>query len=809
MIIKDIIFALRNIGRKKLLTVINVLGLATGVTACLVIFLIAAYELSVDRGVPGRDRIYRMYSSFSGVFTGTNPGVPTGVADFVRDRFTGIDALTNFHTWSAHVSIPTGGKDLDEHRDIVLADPEYFHVFTHYKWVVGDPHASLSKPFQVVLTESRARTYFGDIDMRTIPGMEVVYDDSLRVTVSGIVEDLTGPTDLSFTDFISLSTAEKSWLNGNIMEPDNWTNVNSACQVFIKLSPGSTFANVEQQMGLLGEKVREFEENGGFSNVLKLQPFPQIHFGTELGIFDSSRSVMERSTIDILVTVAILLLVIAVVNFVNLETAQGALRAKEVGVRKVLGSSRVNLITRFLVESFVLTFFAVVIAAALAPLVFGWFKEFIPEGLVFRFSDPLVWAFLGGCLVTVTLLAGLYPAFILSSYQPALALKNVSAVSPSTTRSAALRQVLTVFQFTVAQILVIATVVMALQLDFMVNKELGFAREGIVNVHTPWMGTVAQREVFRNELEKIPGIERVSLQNQAPSAPGYNSRVMDFDNGQEVVKHNVLVKWADTSYVDLYSITLLAGRNFVPQDEPGECIINETYMRQLGFANPHDALGKVVGEKYTIVGVAADFHARSLHHAIEPTAVYYSLKGSSVGIKLPVDGRRLRDMKETIDQIGAAFKTVYPDATFEYAFLDDAIRRFYENEQRTGKLARAATGVAILVSCLGLFGLSTFTVIQRTKEIGIRKVLGATVSSILILLSRDFMKLVILAFLLAAPLAWYVSEWWLKDFVYKMSLSVWIFPACAAFSVLIAFATIGFRALRAAAANPVETLRYE
>ncbi len=809
---KDLIFVFRSIRKNILLAGINVLGLTTGIAACLVIFLIAAYELRFDRFQPDRDRIYRIYASFSGVFSGENPGSPTGVAVAVRDGFTGVEAVTNFHTFTSRVKIPLAGggvKDMERYEKVIIADPEYFHVFSHYTWRVGDPQASLSEPFQVVLTEQRARTYFGDVDLRAVIGKEILYRDSLRLTVSGIVADVTKPTDFDFTDFISFSTIEKSWLNDEFILLNDWENTNSSSQVFIKLSKATALEDIQRQMPGLAAKYEAHNPNSNLTNTPTLQAFGDIHFDTDLGIFDYSRAVVGWSTIRILIVVAVLLLIIAVVNFVNLETAQASLRAKEVGVRKVLGSTRRRLIARFLLESFVLSAVAVLAATGLAAMSIRWFREFVPEGLSFELSDPLVWLFLCACLLSVTVLAGIYPAFVLSSYQPATALKNISAAGNSRPRSASIRQVLTVFQFCIAQVLIVATIAIGFQLDFMTNKELGFEREGIVNIQTPWFEDRALREVFRNELEKIPGIEAISMFFDPPIYFGYSSSIMEFDNGKEIMKHNVFIKRGDTSYVDFFGIRLLAGRMYTAKEEPDECVINETYMRELGFTNPHDVLGKEVKEQFTIVGVIEDFHTRSLHHAIEPTAIYYAKSAPTIGVKLPVAGRRVGDLKPTIDRIGEAFKKVYPDAKFNYEFMDDMIGRFYENEQRTGKLARAATGIAIVVSCLGLFGLSTFTVLQRTKEIGIRKVLGASINSILFLLSATFLKLVVIAFLIAAPLAWYLADWWLADFAYRMELSMWMFAGSAFFCVAVAFLTISFRTVRAARTNPVDTLRYE
>lgn len=808
MIFQDLLFTLRNLRNNKLLAVINVVGLAIGMTACLVIFLIASYEMSVDKHIPDRDRIYRIYSSFSGAFTSINPGVPTAIGPTVRDHFSGIESVTTFHTFDGDVEIPfegSGVKKMGNYDKVAIVDPGYFHVFSHYRWLQGDASSSLSEPFRVVLTEDRVRAYFGNVDPAAVIGKEIIYRDSLSVTVSGVVASPEHPTDLFFTDFISFNTIEKSWLNGEFIQLDNWESTNSSSQLFLKVLPGTTREDIERQLPLILEISKEKSPNDNVTNTPQLQAFADMHFDSRVGIFDRSRKIVSSATIDILIAVAVVLLIIGIINFVNLETAQASRRAKEVGVRKVLGSSRSRLIRQFLLESFVLCAISLLISFGLAGLSIRWFDEFIPAGMTFDITDPLVWIFFGCCLVTVTILSGIYPAFVLSSYQPAWALKNISRSGSGTTRSSSVRETLTVFQFAVAQVLIIGTVVIGAQIKFMLNKELGFKTDAIVNITTPWFENREKARILASELQQLPEAEAISQYYSPPSYFGYSSSVWEFDNGEEVLRHNVHIKRGDTSYLRLFGIELLAGRNFRPLDPVEECVINETYMRLMGFDDPHEALGKVVNNEYTVVGVVRDFHTMSLHHRIEPTAVYYANGGPTIGVKLA----SAADMAAVLEKMEGIHKKLYPDEDFNYTFMDDALDRMYRSERRTAKLTNTATVVAILISCLGLFGLSTFTVLQRTKEIGIRKVLGATVNSILLLLSGNFLKLVVIAFLIAAPVAWYLAEQWLMDFAYRMELGIWIFAASVLVSLLLALATISLRTLSAARANPVDTLRYE
>ena len=810
MIIKDVTFAFRNIRRKKLLATVNVFGLSIGISACLVIFLIASYELSFDRFQPDRDRIFRLYTVHSGVTNELYSAIPTGAAAAIKEHFTGIESLTNFHTRKYNVKVPanTNLRDFGTYDKIMIAGPEYFKVFNYYEWVVGTPRESLAEPFSVALSEARARIYFGDVDPLSMIGREIQYSDSLIVTVSGIFKDVRQRTDLDFTDIISFSTIEKSWLR-QVIQLNAWNSINTSSQLFIKLYPETPLENIEAQIAKLPEIYKAEHNQSNWSYPSRMQPFDDLHFNTELGIFDHSRSVMEKSTLKILLLIAALLLLIASINFINLETAQASGRAKEVGVRKVLGSSRGKLIRRFLSESFILCFFAVALSIVWADLAMKYFSEYIPQGLVLDIREPIVGIFLLSCIAVVTVLAGFYPAFILSSYHPAAALKNIANLNRTAPRSSFFRKCLTVFQFSFAQILIVGTITISVQLNYMSNKDLGFNSNAVIWVNTPWDSEKDKRLALRNELEQLPEVERSSINSMPPIAWGTLSSTTNFDNGKGVVAHAFNEKNGDTSYIGVYGIKLLAGRNLLPIDTSREYLINETFMRNLGFTEPHEVVGETLGERHSIVGVVQDFHTGSLHSAIPPTVISYDGEGTGFAIKLFTPRNRTSDLRPAVEKVELAFSKIFPDEKFQYSFLDERVKRFYETEERTAKLARAATGIALLISCLGLFGLSTFSVVQRTKEIGIRKVLGATVRNIWFLLSRDFLVLVLLACLLSAPVAYYVAEWWLEGFAYRTDITAWIFIMSAVISLIVAFMTMSFRTVRAAQSDPVKSLRYE
>ncbi|MBX2964565.1 MAG: ABC transporter permease [Cyclobacteriaceae bacterium] len=794
----DFLLALRLLNKNKALGFINVLGLSIGISACLVIYLIASFELSFDAFQPDRDRIYRVYTRYSsGDVVQDYPGVYTNAVNIVRDNVAGVEAYSHLHSWWEKAEIEDGEnqpKVFAIDNNFVFVDPNFFKVFSFFKWLEGSPEYSLNDPYSVVLTESRAKIYFGDLPYHKFIGKEIIYKDSLRFSVSGIIADIKENTDFTFTDFIPHSTAEKLGKNGPLI--DDPFALNNGARLFIKVAPDITPEQIASQ----------FPVQDNFE--LRLQPLKDLHFDTALSIFAYvARAPVKKSTIETLIVLALALLIIAVINFINLETAQASKRAKEVGVRKVLGSSRWNLIRYFLIESFILTFISLLFSVCLALLAFDVFKEFIPQGVILNLSSPGFLLFLFVLLICVPILAGVYPAFVLSSYQPAHALKNT--IRHQSVRPSLFRKGLTVFQFFFSQVLIIVTMIVGLQIRYMLNKDLGFTTKGIITFHAPSQENAMKKLVMRNRLTQIEGVEMVSVQSQPPSgADGTSSILLAFEEKGDL-EYWINVKYGDENYLNLYDVRLIAGNNFIQSDSANGYIVNEAYMHKLGFSNPVDIVGKTANEK-PIIGVVKNFHTESLHAVIQPTAIVYDAsKLHSFGVKLNLSEDNPGKLPRILNKIESAWNEIYPNDKFEFSFIDNRIRSFYESEQRINKLAGVATGIAVLISCLGLFALSSFTALERTKEIGIRKVMGASVNSIVILLSSEFLKLVLIAFILSAPLAFYIGEKWLTEFAFKMNLSVWIFLISGALSVTLAFATISFRTIKTAKTDPVKSLRYE
>lgn len=798
----------RNLWRNKFHSAINIFGLAIGISACLVIFLLVRFELSYNKGFAAYDRIYRIHSSFSGLFSGLNRGAPTATAPYIKENFKGIEAVTHFHTYSATVKAADGNQqDFGNQDKLALTSPDYFKVFDSYQWLAGSPEQSLSQPHKVVLTDDKAKLYFGDLPADQYLNKELLYRDSLRLTVSGIVAKLPFNTDLEITDFISFATIESSWLKKSYGYVD-WSSVNSSSQVFIKADANTAYTDIEAQLPLLAARYKE-KSTWDAENKFNLQPLADLHYNAGSGIFDFSREPAHMPTLISLSVVALLLLIIGCINFINLETAQAVRRAKEVGVRKVMGSDRTRLIFQFIAESTLITFISLLFALPFTEGGLLFFSEFIPKGVGFNVVDAL--PFLGLILITVGILAGAYPAFILSSFLPALALKNATYASSSQSRSAFLRKALIVFQFTFAQILIIGTLVVGWQIRFILNKDLGFSKEAVIYFDTPWWEKAEKIELLKNEIRTLSDVKDFSMSDAPPSANGWSSSTLEHKNKTGVSKVNTFRKNGDTAYLDFYNIKLVAGRNLMESDTIKELLINETLLKNLGFDSPDQAIGEIVSfnnAQLPIVGVVKDFHIQSIHNAIEPVVLGCENKNfNCFNLRLNhADGATL---KASLGKIESAWKKIYPDTPFAYTFLDDTIKNFYQSEQRISKLINTATLFAIFISCLGLFGLASYSTTQRTKEIGIRKVLGASVQQITLLLSREFLMFVFIAFALAVPIAIWASNLWLKGYAYHINLNIWMFILTALAALLIAFITISLKTVRAAQRNPVDSLRHE
>jgi len=506
--------------------------------------------------------------------------------------------------------------------------------------------------------------------------------------------------------------------------------------------------------------------------------------------------------------IALFILILAVINFINLSTAQSVRRAKEVGVRKVLGSSRTSLIFQFLTETLMLTSFAVLLAALLVNPVLTAFQSFIPQGVTFHLFNPSTLIFLMLVTIVTTLLAGLYPAKILSSYLPALSLKGAGVQRRG--EKWLLRKGLIVFQFTVSLIFIIGTIVIADQLSYTRSKDLGFTADAIITVETPWGDSLSKVRVAAEKIKQLSGVNRVALAWATPgSARGMRIKFKNTD----VKETEVAQVDGDENLIPLYQIKLLAGRNLAHTDSVREFVINETLSRLMGYKKPDEAIGKTVywfNKPYPVVGVVADFHSSSLHDPIVPLCIINRVeREGTLAIKLAAKGKLSNTLGTTLKQVEKAWKSIYPAGTFDYRFYDESLALAYQKDRQTATLMNTAMAVTIFISCIGLFGLVLFTAEKRAKEISIRKILGASVVNIAAMLSMDSLILVIIALLIASPIAWYFMSKWLQGFAYRINISLWIFILAGLGAIFIALITVSFQAIKAALMNPVKSLKAE
>ncbi|PWT97422.1 MAG: hypothetical protein C5B52_13740 [Bacteroidetes bacterium] len=809
--------AFRTISRNRLYTVINVLGLALGLCSCIVIFLMTRFDLSFDKFHEDSNRIYRIVGEIqepTGQKIFLNCPIPD-VAGF-QNQIPGFEATAGFHLYPPGIKVVDGQgqeKKFDFHMEgsygttVIFTWPEYFNIFK-YQWLTGDPKV-LSQPFQLVLSEKRGKKYFGDISAAQMLGKKVIYDDSLQLTVAGIVKDWEGNTDFGFTDFVSYSTATHSFIKSQI-GTDDWSSLSPhQSMAFVKLSTSSNPEQINQRFArYISRNVKNIPAGAKLS--MWLQPLSEIHFtpdfrrGDDGDDFRKAYLPMQYALLGL----ALFILLIAAVNFINLSTAQSLQRAKEIGIRKVMGGNKSTITFQFLAETFVLVLISVCLAIILVRPALNLLSEFIPAGIIFNPFESQTVVFVILLSLLATLLAGYYPARVLASYLPSISLKGVGA--PGSSGKFFVRKGLIVFQFTISLVFIISAIVIANQIRFMRKADKGFSTDAIVTLNT-WGDRKAKTGILAEKIKHIPGIEKVILQGNSPMGFAHAGTGAIFK--EKNINLDVTIQEGNEDFISFYKMKLIAGRNIFHSDSLQEVVVNETLTKALGFSKPEDAVGKVVtlsNRDCPIVGVVADFMQDSFHEKVKPLAIgKWPELEKSIAIKLQSKGKESEQIKPVITAIEKAWNEIYPNTPFNYSFLDESITWLFGPETTTAHLVNGAMVVTIFISCMGLFGLSMFMAGRRTKEIGIRKVLGASVASITQMLSRDFAKLILIAILIASPIAWLLANNWLQDFAYRIHVSWWIFLLAGAGAILIALLTVGYHAIKAAIANPVKSLRTE
>jgi putative ABC transport system permease protein len=798
-------YAVRFLARHKGYSGINILGLTLGLCACLVIYNVVNYEFSFDRAYPDRDRIYRVGSRIridngNGVINeGYGKSIPAPAPDALLAEVPNIETFAAYYPYNVSITIPQTGpgpatRGRLEPKGInplisttIIVSKDYFEIFP-YTWLAGNPVQSLSQPYSVVLTASRARDYFGKLPADKYLGRELIYDDSLHVRVSGIIRDYEGNTDFPNTDFISFATISHSFLKDTYRH-DQWRfNLGvPGIQAFVKLSKN---ANSAKTAALFDAILQRHIAHDAFLRMLKLnmvlQPLDDVHFNEAYdndGIRKASRPLLYG-----LAGAAVFILLLAIVNFINLSTAQALQQAKDIGIRRILGATRRRLMGRSLTETAILTTLSAMMALALFRPVLALFDDYLPEGLPFNPFRPAILFFTVGSIIITTFFAGLYPALSLVH-----------------TRRFTLRRALIVFQFTISLVFIIASLVVGRQLNYMLDADMGFSSSAVVTI-TSLSAPPQQMRLFARQAPGIPGVQEATLQGHAPAGAQTIQNPMQLDNRRDN-NLEVNIQPADRQFIPFYHIALLAGRNLLSGDSLREFIINDTYRKALGFSKPADAIGHTLtwqGKTLPIVGVAADFHTSSLHTAIPALVLVRAAnRDNSVGLRVALTDH------QTLPRLENLWKSLLPDQPFTYTFLDDSIARLYERDRQLSWLVGVSTVVTIFVSCIGLLGLTLFLVERKKKEVSIRKVLGAGVAHIVFLLNKEFVALVGIALVIASPIAFLGMHRWLQNFAYRIVLSWWIFVLAGLIIFSISVLTISLRVIRAARANPTENLRSE
>lgn len=804
--------AWRAIRHKKLYTVINILGLSIGLCACMVIFLIARYDLGFDRFHPDADRIYRIVGDIrlkGGQQFFLNCPYPQAAA--IEHEIPGFEQQVGFHTFASIVTIPAAkghpARDFDAHQpgswatSVILTGPSFFDLFPH-RWLAGNP-AVLNTPSQVVLSANTAKKYFGPRPPDQYVGKTVIYDDSLTVTVAGIVEDWNDLSDLAYTSFISISTAPHTWVKKRFPTTD-WASLQlHQSQAFVKLTKGVTPQQVNAALAAYVKRENPLPVPGAVSPHFYLQSLHDMHYSNTFHREDTGDDFRQAylPLLYALMGIAGFILLLAIINFINLTTAQSLQRIKEVGIRKVMGSSRKGLIMQFVLETFLVTGLAVLLALLLTKPALTLFSDYIPSGVHFSMT-PATIGFLAAIILFTTLTAGLYPARLLSAYLPAASLKG--SVDKLNTGGARLRKALIIFQFTISLFFIIGALVIGRQVRYMLDADKGFHSKGIMVINA-WRAGPEKMRLLAQGIGAVAGVEQVIHQGNAPMGYAHAGTALDYkENNTPTRTQQAMVQFGGPDLIPFYDMHLLAGRNISASDSAHEFVINETYAKTLGFNNPADAIGKWLYDDsvaYAITGVVADFHQNSFHEAIQPLVIQHSSKHeNSLGIKLTTTN---------MAGIVKTWKDIFPKTPLNAEFLDDLLIRLYNQESNSAFLMQAAMLITLSISCLGLFGLALFTVRRREKEIGIRKLLGATIPHISILLSRDFVRLVLISLLIASPIAWYFANSWLRDFAYRTSMNAWILLQAGGTAIVLALLTVGFLAIRAARENPVKILKQE
>lgn len=801
--------AWRNIVKNKVYSIISASGLVVGIAAALLIFIVVSYELGYDAFQKNYGNIYRIVTNTNHTDGSVerNPGIQcpaidavgTGFPQFTKTVAVGeadwpqITVLGN----NADNNAASSKKFLEENKTALFTQPAYFDVFNTV-WLAGNKNV-LNDPSSIVLNKTLAVKYFGD--WKNAMGKFLKLDNAILLKVNGVVEDAPENSDFPIVAFMSYERYKKTGsMYGYSKE---WGSLGSNNQLYVMLPPAADVSAIGTQLNSFLH-ARHSKELGN-ERTYQLQPLKELHFDDRYGTFGDHSS--NKNELLVLLLIGMLIICMASINYINLATAQALNRSKEVGIRKVLGSTRNNLIVQVMGETFLMVLAATFVATLLAKLVLPYISHIssVPADIKL-FSTGTV-LFLIAEVVVVTILSGIYPAVILSGYKPILALK--SKITSASLSGISLRRILVVIQFSISQMLIIGTIVAVSQMNYIRKADLGFNSDAVLVLPAySDSANISRMQPLKLQLLQNPDVVSVSFSSDEPSSNNFSATNFAFDHKKDE-DIPLYMKNGDEDYIKTFGLHLIAGRDFTASDTLKELIVNETFLKKLGITNAQDAIGKdiKVGGGYwvPVVGVVKDFKTSSLKKEVPQLAVFPDKRNySDVAIKL-----RAKNMLRAIPQIQKIWEKTYPEYAFTSHFTDETIARFYSQETKLALLYKIFAGIAIFISCLGLYGLISYMAAQKTKEVGIRKVLGASVRSIVILLSRDLLKSVTIAIAIAIPAGYFLMHKWLGDFAYRITLHWWIFMIAALITFFVALMTVCLKAIKAARANPVKSLKTE
>jgi putative ABC transport system permease protein len=796
----------RSLRRNWNYSMINIAGLAAGIAVCLILFVIIQFERSFDNFHSKKDRIYRVLTEYhhadaAEIFYGD--AVPFGLPGSLQTEFPELEKVAPIYSaGNDQILVPNENgeavKKFKEQKGVFFTNPSFFNIFD-FQWLAGDPLKALKDLNSAVLTKEIAQKYFGD--WKKAMGKTIKWNNNLSLRITGILGTIPKNTDFGLKVVISYG----SGYTADFAKSTNWEGTRGGFGCYILFPDRLSVSNFNTRLRAFSKKMEPAEDKD--SHII--ESLAAVHFDTHISNF-SGKSISPE-LIRALWLIGAFILLIACVNFINLSTAQAVNRAREVGVRKVLGSNKSQLKMQFFSETLMIVITAVVLAVLIAMLVLPVMGNILDLPLsTGMLINPQVFIFLFFMACIVTLLAGFYPSLVLSGFNPINALK--SRFQGPSASGISLRRGLVIFQFIIAQALIIGTLIMIKQMNYFTNRPLGFDKEAIINIPFPEDSVgLSKLDFLKKQLADLRGIRNTSFNSNTPvEDDNDNWTTFRYNHAIKETDFYAIIKWADNQYLPVYRLPLIAGRNLTPSDTAKEFLVDEQLVKKLGIKNPEDILNKEIclwgGEiKGPVVGVLKEYNARSLRRDLAPVLITSMKRGySSASIKLSTT-----DISATMLSIEKLWNNAFPDFVFEYQFLDRKIENFYKQEKQLSLLYQIFAMIAIFLSCLGLYGLASFMAVQRIKEVGIRKVLGASAGHIVYLFSKEFILLIGIAFAIAAPIAWYFMNKWLQDYPYRIEISWWIFLIGGLSSVLIALVTVSFQAIRAAVTNPVQSLRTE